>query len=359
MAEPALPATLAITADWAHHTLSLLDFDALIAKDPVAKVRVGTLDLSHYTNAPYTVKLTPDGKTALVTMSTGFFTVPGAGLLVNASTLPSGPSRVLFVDLATRTVTADLDTGDGASGIAITHDGSRAFVCHASSNNLTVLDVKARKILSQVDVGGTFAESIALDDTSTVGIVTYLDPATTQKSVRTFAVSDMASTLSTPISLGTDAAGVPFFPGTKTAFVVLAYNPLTSPASGYALIDATDPAAPKKLVQTMWTDTTYIAFDAIPAPARSSVLVPVESGGMLSLREYSLAASDVTLVKTYPVAPSTTTFGAFGLVIDTAGHVALTMPSKRQLAVLDLGSGATFTDAWFSEPSPLGIALRP
>ncbi|MGH7435731.1 MAG: hypothetical protein ACRENE_08655, partial [Polyangiaceae bacterium] len=158
--------------------------------------------------------------------------------------------------------------------------------------------------------------------------------------------------------LGTDAAGVPFFPGTKTAFVVLAYNPLTSPASGYALVDVTDPSAPKKIVQTMWTDATYIAYEAIAAPARNTVLVPVASGGTLDVREYSLGAADVTLVKTYPVAPATL-FGAFGLVVDAAGHVALTMPGTRQLAVLDLASGASFTDAWFSEPSPLGIALRP
>ncbi|MGH7435268.1 MAG: YncE family protein, partial [Polyangiaceae bacterium] len=197
-APPPLPSTLAVTADWAHHTVSLLDFDALVAKDPVAKVRVGELDLSHYGNGPYTVKLTPDGKTALVALSTGFFTVPGAGLLVNASTLPSGPSRLLFVDLASRTVTADLDTGDGATGIAITADGTRAFVSHASSTDVTVLDVKAKKILSQVDVGGTYAEEVTLDDSSTVGIVTALDPATSQKNVRTFAVADMASTLSQP-----------------------------------------------------------------------------------------------------------------------------------------------------------------
>jgi DNA-binding beta-propeller fold protein YncE len=356
---PALPAALAVTADWEHHTLSLVDFDALVSQPAgeEASARVGTIDLSKYTQGPYTVKITPDGKTALVTLSAGFFTVPGATILVNASSITMGPSELLFVDLASRSIDAVLDTGDGATGIAITHDGTRAFVAHAATSMVSIVDVKAHKVLEQVDVGGTFAEEVALDDTDTVGIVTYLDPTSSSKNVRTFAVSDMASTLSPPIPLGSDAAGVPFFPGTKVAYVVLAYNPLTSPASGYALVDATNPMAPVKLVQTMWTDMTYVDYQAIPAPGRGTVLVPVAVGGRLAVREYALGTADVVLQKTYDVA-ATRLFGAFGAVLDGQGRLALTMPGDREVAVLDLGTGASFTVPWFTEPGPLGVALR-
>jgi hypothetical protein len=394
-----LPATLAVTADWLNHTVSLVDFGALVAYLPNADggapatlavdasdgdasegdasvagasptlaaadasavdasaVRVGTIDVSHFAQAPYSVKITPDGATAIVAMSAGFFTVPGAGILVNASSIPSGPGEVLFVDLATRSITASLDTGADATGIAITHDGTHAFVSHAGSTDMTIVDVGARQILQQVDLGGTYAEEVALDDSDTVGIVTYLDPTSEEKDVRTFAVADMASTLSAPIPLGSDAAGVPFFPGTKIAYVVLAYNPLTSPASGYALVDATNPMSPVKLVETMWTDATYVAYEAIPFPAHGTVLVPVASGGLLSVREYALAGSDVTLLATYPVA-ATPLFGAFGAVVDAQGHLALTMPAQRQIALLDIGSGAVVKVPWFSPAGPLGIALR-
>src|SRR6185437_14952997 len=142
---------------------------------------VGTVDLSMETQAPYTVKITPDGATAIVAMSAGFFTVPGATLLVNASSLPTGPGEILFVDLASRTVTASLDTGDGPTGIAITHDGKTAFIAHAGATTVTVVDVPGHKKIKDVDVGGNFAESIALDDSDTVGIVTSLDPSTSQK----------------------------------------------------------------------------------------------------------------------------------------------------------------------------------
>jgi DNA-binding beta-propeller fold protein YncE len=368
----ALPSNLAVTADWLHHTLTLVDFDALIAAGEVgaappadggaqaltaAPGKVGTIDLSSKAQAPYTVKITPDGATAIVTMSAGFFSVPGAGILVNAPSIPTGPGEVLFVDLASRSVVASLETGDSATGIAITHDGKRAFISHAGTTTVTIVDVVAHQKVQDVDIGGTFAEEIGLDDSDTVGIVTYLDPATSQKSVRTFAVADMAMTLSTPIPLGTDAAGVPFFPGTKTAYVALAYNPLTSPNSGYAIIDATQPSSPKMLIETKWTDATYVSYEAIAYPAHGTVLVPLAVGGMLIVREYALGATDLTLQKTYQVAP-TALFGAFGAVVDAQGHMVLTMPGDRKLAVLDLASGASYTMPWYSQPGPLGITRR-
>jgi DNA-binding beta-propeller fold protein YncE len=367
-----LPKPLAVTADWENQTLTLLDFNALVTASPepasasdggvpslqTVPGKVGTVDLTKEAQAPYTVKITPDGATALVAMSAGFFSVPGATLLVNASKVPTGPGEVLFVDLASRTVTASLDTGDGATGIAITHDGKTAFISHAGATTITVVDVPGRKKVQDVDIGGTYAEEVALDDSDTVGIVTCLDPSTSEKNVRTFAVSDIASTLSTPIPLGTDSAGVPFFPGTKTAFVVLAYNPITSPNAGYALIDASQPSSPRLIVETKWTDATYISYDAIAYPTDGTVLIPLAVNGALEVREYALGTSDVTLQKTYPVAPVTNLFGAFGSVVDAQGHMVLTMPGERKLAVLDLASGAAFTVPWYTQPSPMGIALH-
>jgi hypothetical protein len=147
---------------------------------------------------------------------------------------------------------------------------------------------------------------------------------------------------------------VPFFPGSKVAYVVLAYNPLTSPASGYALVDATNPSSPVKLVETKWTDATYMDFQAFAFPTRGTVLVSLATGGMLSVREYALGATDVVLKNTYPVV-STKLFGA---IVDARGPMVLTMPGDRQLVVLDLTSGAALTVPWFTQAGPLGIAMR-
>ncbi len=372
-AQPALPTSFAVTADWLDHRLSLVDFGALVGGSKKRQdVVVGQVDLSRYTQGPLSLRITPDGKTALVSVSSGFFVAPGASLLVGGATIPTGPTRLAFVDLESRKVLSDLDTGDGPTGIAITHDGARAFVCHVGASTITVIDVKARTILQQVDIGGSYAEEVSLDDSGTVGIFTYIPAGGTEKSARTFAVADMAATLSAPIALGSDAAGVPFFPGTKTAYVVLSYNPLTSPTSGYALIDATDPHAPVKLATAAFTDTTYVDYQAIPAPGRGTVLVPVAAGGKLALREYRLAPGDVdgggtdggvgvdggtpglVLENTFDVA-STNLFGAFGLVLDAQGHVVLTMPGEHQLAVLDMNTRSVFTVPWTSQAGPTGI----
>ncbi|HLK40709.1 MAG TPA: hypothetical protein VKU41_28345, partial [Polyangiaceae bacterium] len=278
----AAPTALGVTADWLDHRLTVFDFGALVggatSRDAVL---VGEVDLSSYTQGPLELKITPDGKTAIVSVSPGFFTVPGSNALVGASSIPTGPSKELLVNLATRAIDAELDVGDGPSGIALTGDGAR-----------------------------------------------------------TFAVADMRGTLSAPINLGSDAAGVPFFPGTKTAYVVLAYNPLTSPTSGYALIDASGPNAPVLVKKTAFTDATYVNFQAIAAPARGTVLVPISTGGELSIREYALGASDVVLKDTFDVGP-VQGMGAFGTTVDPAGHAVVTLPADKKLAVLDLNTRRT------------------
>src|SRR5262245_13667471 len=78
------PATsVAVTADWLDHRLSLFDFDALVAgatsRDSVLS---GEVDLSRYEQGPLELRILPGGKTALVSVSPGFFTVPGSNILV-------------------------------------------------------------------------------------------------------------------------------------------------------------------------------------------------------------------------------------------------------------------------------------
>lgn len=153
---------------------------------------------------------------------------------------------------------------------------------------------------------------------------------------------------------------------------MLSYNPITSPTSGYALIDATNPQAPVKLASAAFTDATYVDYQGIPAPGRGTVLVPVAAGGKLTLREYRLAPADVdgggidggggvdggtpglVLENTFDVT-STNLFGAFGLILDAQGHVVLTMPGERQLAVLNLNTRSVFTVPWTSQAGPTGI----
>jgi hypothetical protein len=167
----------------------------------------------------------------------------------------------------------------------------------------------------------------------------------------------MAGTLSPTVPIDGDSAGVAFFPGTKTAYVVQSYNAITSLSSGYTLVDATNPTAPVKLADVRWTDATYIDYPVIPAPSRGTVLVPVTSNSKLTLREYALGATDVVLKNTWDVA-ATGLFGAYSLILDPKGRVVLTMPGDKELAVLDLNTSMAFTVPWGTQAGPTGIDLH-
>jgi len=350
------PEKLAVTADYLHRTLSFIDFEKIVS-DPTAgtAARQEELDLSQYEQPPYGVKLTPDGRTAVVTHSAGFFIVPGASqLLLGDPTVPTGPSKVLIIDVASKTVRAELDVDTGAAGISITHDGKLAFVTHTGTSNMSVIDIEAGAIKQVVDIGGSFAEAVEVDETDTVGVITCLNDGLA-KSARTFAVAD-PGTLSDSIPLQNDAAGVAFFPGTKTAFVVLAYAPVLSPLSGIVLVDASDPLAPVKLGEERWTDAIYVAFEAFAEPRRGTVFMPVSHEANLEMREYALEGDHVTIKNRWPVT-QLRGFGPFGTAFDRNGRMLMTLPGNREIAVLDIRDGKSFTAPWFPEPGPMGIDL--
>src|SRR6185312_1882304 len=73
----------AVIANYMHQTLSFVDFDKLVSGPHAGDdARLGEMDLSQYSQAPYGIKVTPDGRTAVVTQSQGFFLVPGASALL-------------------------------------------------------------------------------------------------------------------------------------------------------------------------------------------------------------------------------------------------------------------------------------
>lgn len=343
---------LAITANWLDGTLSLVDVDALVSGvADRAAVETASIDLSAYSPGPLEVEITPDGKLALVAISAGFFSIGGAGFIVNEPSIPMGADRLLFVDIETRAVVGELDTGSGPMGIRITKDGTRAFVAHFGSGELVTVDIASRSIVSRVEIGG-LAEEIAFDDSDTVGIVGY----STDGSVRTFAVDDVAGTLSAQVQLPGDSAGVAFFPGTKTAFVFQAANGFSSRQSGYTLIDVTDPSAPDVIADVRWTDTT-MGYGIAVHPERNSVIVPLTSAGKLIVREFTLGDGDVVLANTVENVTDATLMGARAVSIDGQGRVLVAVPRERVLTVSDLDSGESFVVPWGTRASPADVAV--
>lgn len=347
-----LPARGALVCDWLNRRVDLVDLDALSAGATKADLVVATLDLSDYAQVPLNAEVTPDGKTALISMSDGFFAIPFAGSLVGASDIPTDDGRVLFVDLERFEVTGELETGDGPMGIAITPDGDEAIVAHFGSGNLAVVDLATQTLRESVDVG-IYAEELAFDDSGEVGIVSYSDAG----DVATFALDDLTGTLSKDIEATGDAAGVAFFPGTKTAYVAQAPMPLTGAEGGHDVVDVSDPAAPT-LLQGIRDADAPIVYPATPAPTRGTVIVPTAQNGVLGVDEIALnEGGESEVVSSFEVGEANL-FGAYGAVVDDAGRALLSVPAQRQLVVLDLDSGEHFAVDWQgADVGPMDVAL--
>ncbi len=329
-----------LTCDFLNHTLSLVDLDALRDGAARSDALVAEIDLGAYAAGPLDAEIIPGTKLAMVSLSAGFFSLPVAGALIGAEAIPADTGKLLFVDLAARQVVGELDTGQHPMGIAITHDGARAFVAHFGSPDVAVVDVNARTVLEGVPVG-PFSEEIALDDNGEVGIFSY----SALGNIRTFAASDFAGTLSREVELPGDAAGVAFFPGTKTAYVVQAPNPLTQAVGGYTVVDASDPRDPKVLAD-VHTDTAPIAYPAVSVKSRGTVVVPINSAGKLQVQELTLNSDNSVSVKQTIDAGSVSLLGAYGISVDARGRLLMAVPALRQVMVVDLDAASAFAVPW-------------
>lgn len=345
------PSKLAVTADWINGTLSYVDLAAIQAgKSTKSQVVTRQIDLSSHTPGPLALELTHDKKRLIVSLSAGFFAIPGAGLIINEQTIPMGPGSLMVFDVESGEQLADIATGDGPMGVAVTPDDKRAFVAHFGSGDIAVVDLTSFEVLERVNIG-QFPEEIAFDDSGEVGIVGY----SSQGSVRTFATDDLTGSLS-DVPLQGDSAGVAFFPGSKVAYVVQAPNPI-SPSSGYTLVDVADPRAPL-VIKDVRMSVLNVAYPAIAAPARGTILVPITKGGKLLLEEYRLQGDDIELTQSLEVGAAGL-LSAVGLSYDGADTVLMALTSERALAATDLKSGESRIIPWEQKRAgPSDVIIR-
>jgi hypothetical protein len=153
---------------------------------------------------------------------------------------------------------------------------------------------------------------------------------------------------------------VAFFPGTKTAYVVQAPNPLLSVVGGHTIVDVSDPGAPLVL-DDVRSDLAPIAYPAVAVPARGTVVVPTTRTGRLGLDEYALTdEGKPELMQQLEVGPTTRLLGPYGATLDASGRVLLSVPGEQQIVVVDLETGSFFAVDWQgSAAGPMDIALLP
>jgi len=321
---------LAVTADFLNGTLSIIDVGLLHEGGTRADALVGTVDLGMYAPGPMSLAVTPDGKTALVSISAGFL---GAFI-----TVPPGDGILLFVDIESRMVTGELEIGGSPMGIVVTPDSKRAFVGLYSENYFAVVDLEA-KTFDTIATGSGYNEELALDDTATVGILTY-GPAGNAK---TFAVADPEGMLGQTLGLTGDAAGAAFFPGTKRAYLMQAPTILTGNVGGYDVIDVANPEAPVVLDSDR-VGTHPTTYPVIANAARGSIAYPSTQDNMLSIVEKRLNGDVAEEVKRVVVGQAESL--AYGLSATHDGRVLVAVPGEHYIGVVDLEAGTAFSVPW-------------
>lgn len=340
------PSRWVVTADFTAKTLTLVDYDALAAGevDPAVLIH-DTIDLSQYEPGPLEVEIAPDGHTALVSISPGFYDsivgqTLGLGDLVLAGTF-------LVVDLDTREVVAELETAHVPMGFAFTPDGTTAYSANfghtdAPGSTISVIDLASLSVVEDIEVGPG-PEQIAIDEAGALGIIN-VDGT---DSVRVFQTSDPAGTLSPPLDVADDPSGVAFVAGTSLAVVANSLGP-----SNWAVIDVSDPAMP--VIRDASEAPGGFPYGVTAIPGTADVLMTIANDATTFLR-VSTAQNPSTIVWTID-AVGLRSF-PLGVAVDVDSGLALAgLTGADALFVMQLDGSASFAVPWVA-PGPSYVAI--
>ena len=324
----------AVSADFLNQTLSVVDVDKLVEGATKDDALLGTVDLSMYVPGPLTISVTPDGKTAMASISGGWLR-----LLPQGSDVPAGAGTLVFVDLETFKVKGELKVGTDPLGIAITQDSKYAFVGLMSESYMAYVDIEKMSYMP-IQTGNQWNEELAIDDTGTIGALT----TGTGGDAMGFDVA-MPSKHGQTLGLSGDAGGVAFFPGSKFAFVVQAPTQLTGMTGGYNVLDLSNPSMPMSTDSVRTMGDMNQAYPVTSVPSRKSVVYPSSemSSKKLTLHEMALEGGKAKKVQDVEVGESTF---VYGLGATPEGTVLAASGAEHQIFVVDLNTAKSFAVPW-------------
>ena len=338
-----------VTADWLNQSLSVLDYDTLVdGSSDAAAALVRSIDVSDWEPGPVELEVTPDGKTAVVSVGPAFFDgLPG---LVGDPEIPPG-GALLIVDLETGEA-VEVETEDVPMGIAISPDGTTAYTANygtdgARGDSLSIVDIPGRQLIRNVTVGSG-PEQVALSADGTLGIINIVS----SRGVRVFQTSDVEGSLSAVVETGNDPSDVTFLDGNDYAVVV------NTQSFNVTLIDTSDPSAPNPLESTQLgagllygvtyvpaRDEILVTAASVPADSPTNLVILTRDGDSLS------ASAPIELAgQNFPLTAAADSQGAFAFVAHIVDH---------SLSILDLETGEPRSIAWLSEPGPSYVAVQP
>jgi len=344
-------ARLVVTADWLNRSLTLLDYDKLIdGQSGAAASIMDTIDLSAWEPGPIELEITPDGKTAVVSVGPAFFdSLPG--LVGNVEIAPGG--TLLIVDLESG-IADEVQVEDVPLGIAISPDGARAYTANygttdARGDSISVIDIPGRSIIEEITVGSG-PEQIALSPDGSLGIVNVVSSG----GIRIFQTSDVGGTLSDAIETGLDPSGVSFLGSNDRAVVANSFG------FDVTLIDTSDPSNPRVISSV--PVGVGVPYGVSYVPSRGTILAPtnatgpdlpthlvalVPSGDGLGLLVQSTAQLPGD---NFPLTAAVGSDGDFAFIAHIIDH---------DLSIVDLQTGDMRAIAWLAEPGPSYVAVQP
>lgn len=304
---------------------------------------------------PFAVAFSPDGRRAVVASSIAF--LPESIVDTLAPGAPPGNS-VAIVDVLHGEVTGVVATGTDSkpTGVAISRDGSTAWVTNYAPSTVSVIDLDAAELVGQIAVPRQ-PEEIALSSDGSLllvnsdgGTVSTIDAAT----------SAVVGTVSTG---GNDPSGVAFSPDARTGY---ATNSFVDPTFGedgtLTVLDLSSPADPA-VTATVAAGIGPTPYDVKVAPGGllgvvtnlNVVFSPLAIGpGSISVVDLASAPPVVTSVIPVGTAP-------IHVAITEGGRTALVGNGlSGTVSVVDLNARAVVSTVALDIPiGPADVAVQP
>jgi YVTN family beta-propeller protein len=338
-----------VTADWLNQSLTLFDYDKLIdGQSDASQAIVDTIDLSDWEPGPIELEITPDGKTAVVSVGPAFFDSL-SGLLGNPEIPPGG--TLLIVDLETGTAD-EIQTGDVPLGIAISPDGSRAYTANygtdgARGDTLSVIDIPGRQLIEDVQVGSG-PEQVALSPDGSLGIVNVVSGG----GIRIFQTSDVAGTLSGVLETGSDPSDVSFLDGNDRAVVANSFG------FDVTLVDTSNPSSPS-VIESVPVGVG-VPYGVTYCAVRNQILAPTNATGRdLPTQLVTFAVSAESLSAGPPLSLPGQNFPLTAAIDSACDFAFVAHIVDRKLSIIDLATHAVRAIDWLAEPGPSYVAVQP
>jgi YVTN family beta-propeller protein len=281
---------LAFATNFSDQSLSVLEVDGVSAG------LLGRVEIP-VPPGPFAIDVTPDGAVAVVACSSAF--LPDAIVATLAPGAPPGDTVVLL-DTATFTIVGMVVTGEASrpTGIAISPDGSTAYVTNYATSTITVLDIARAAAIGEIAVPRQ-PEELAISADGALLLVASDGGTASVVDVRE------ARVLATVETGGNDPSGVAFSPDARLGYVTNSFTDATLGEDGtLTVLDLGDPERPR-VVDTIADGIGPTPYDVRLSPdGRLAVVTnlnvifePLEIGpGSLSLVDLSASPPSVAVI---------------------------------------------------------------